>query len=180
MVIFVVSMPTCYTFIISYNLRVSHICFRHVESHGQKGHSQGQDPNPDPRLDSFQQMTTDKIFIEKVIRSIFVNSWVPSPSPSVSSKARHDIVPVFYCCATSHPNNNQYHILLASNNNHFLCSQLWGWGIPAGLSGEPPLCSVECLFYSLWPLSPRGYSGLLYMANMFFSEQKQKPSEEAP
>lgn len=74
MVIFVVSMPTCCTFIISYNLRVSHICFRHVESHGQKVHSQGQDPNPDPRLDSFQQMTTHKVFIEKVIRSIFVNS----------------------------------------------------------------------------------------------------------
>jgi len=135
-----------------------------MESHGQKDHSQGQDPNPDPRLDSFQQMTTHKVFIEKVIRSIFVNSWVlnlwihSSPSPSVSSKARHDSVPVFYCCTITHPNNNQHHILLASNNNHFLCSQFWGWGILAGLSDSEIIGDDECTacghgqHQQIWPL----------------------------
>lgn len=44
---------------------ILYICFTNLETDVQKDHPRGPDPNPDPRLDSFQCMTMHKVFIEK-------------------------------------------------------------------------------------------------------------------
>lgn len=44
---------------------ILYLCFANVETHVQKDHPGGQDPHPDPRLDSLQYMTMYKVFIEK-------------------------------------------------------------------------------------------------------------------